>query len=148
MHSQCTSFSIALTCCHNIYSAFNGRACTPTKIMIPQICAPAAALYYGFRAEVPDELSNRGFLLQLQWWSRDSIYRKQSCISDRDENLEFPSGCGRMKPALHAYTVNTVFVRTDTNHRIASNSWSGLADAGKNSIYWLQAWCSHAMRLN
>jgi len=115
-HNKCilnSLFSIAFTCCHNIYSAFNGRACTSTKIMIPQICAPAAALYYGFCAEVPAELSSRGFLLQLQWRSRDSIYRKQSCISDRDENLESPSGRGRMKPALHAYDKR--FLRIDTN---------------------------------
>lgn len=32
--------------CILLYSVFNG--CIPTKIMIPQICAPAAALYYAF----------------------------------------------------------------------------------------------------
>jgi len=121
-------FSVQCTC----------RACTSTKIMIPQICAPVAALYYGFCAEVPAELSSRGFLLQLQWRSRDSIYRKQSCISDRDENLESPSDRGRMKPALHAYTING-FCEPIQTIPTASNSQSGLADTGKNAVYRLWA---------
>lgn len=57
--------------------------------MIPQICAPAAALYYGFCAEVLGELNGHAaFCYNYSDGSRDSICRKQSCISDRDENLE------------------------------------------------------------
>lgn len=58
--------------CILLYSVFNGSI--PTKIMIPQICAPAAALYYAFcPAEVPAEFNGHGCLLQLQCRSRDAI---------------------------------------------------------------------------